>query len=514
MSPPTYTVAIDFNDDGDFTDTGEALTADLLHMSWRLGVAQPYDTLAAPVTARLTLRNPHRAYSPEYSAANLKPGVPLRIQSNDGLTTRTHFTGFIQRVEPQTGTQGERLAVIHAAGPEHWLTQHRIRLPPQVNARADTIIAAVLGSSPLRQTPIGGYWLLDIAGHAELGTNTRLGGSYPAALETGKSTFAYAADTWGSGLTALTAIQQIVESERGRFYVDRFGQLIFYNRHHTVLTTASVATFTDDMDGAFYDYGSHVANHITVPITPRTLGAPASILWQLSAPQKVEPGEAGVRRLTAPYRDSSDRPIGAVQVISPQAGVDFSANTHADGSGADYTSQVVMNVVEAGASAALLEFRNNSVVTIYIQTGAQVRGTPLVLGDPAIVELTDLPSLNLYGPHQLHLETPDLGTLEEAENMARFELVRRKDPRGHIHSLRLSGTLHLAQLLTRTLFDRITVHESQTNHTADYFIIAEEHEVDLAGARHHTRWLLEPASSSAFWILDTSHLDQTTILAY
>ena len=78
----------------------------------------------------------------------------------------------------------------------------------------------------------------------------------------------------------------------------------------------------------------------------------------------------------------------------------------------------------------------------------------------------------------------------------------------------MSGTSHLTQVLERTLFDRITIAETQTGHTADYFIIAEEHAVDLGGFRHTVSWLLEPAAASAFWIIGTSLLDQDTILAY
>src|SRR5687768_18208103 len=114
MSPATYTVAIDFDDDGDFTDPGENITADVLRLEWRLGMTAPYDSLAAPIAARITVRNQSRVYSPEHSSNDFSPGRPLRIQSNDGTTTRTHFTGFITRVEPMSGDQGEKLAVIHA----------------------------------------------------------------------------------------------------------------------------------------------------------------------------------------------------------------------------------------------------------------------------------------------------------------------------------------------------------------------------------------------------------------
>src|SRR5215510_1107271 len=121
MTAATYTVAIDFNDDGDFVDAGEVITSDVLKLEWRLGLAKPFDSLAAPIHARIVVRNITRSYSPEYSANPLKPGKSIRIQSNDGTTTRTHFTGFIDHIEPTSGTQGERTAIIHARGLEYEL---------------------------------------------------------------------------------------------------------------------------------------------------------------------------------------------------------------------------------------------------------------------------------------------------------------------------------------------------------------------------------------------------------
>lgn len=514
MPSATYTVAIDWDDDGDFTDPGENITADVLHMTWRLGLAQPYDSLAPPISARITLRNPSRDYSPEYSSHDLQPGKPIRIQSHDGLTTRTHFTGFITRVEPTPGTLGQRQTVIHASGPEPWLSQHRIRLPPQVNVTADQVITALLDSLNLRLPVIGGYWLLDVPGQAELDTNTRLGGTYPRLIETGQSTFAYVADTWGAGLPADEALRQMAESERGRVFVNRFGEIVFFNRHHTLLATTALASFVNNMDGLEYAYGADVTNRVQVALTPRSIGAAGTTLWLLENAQVIQPGETCVRRIGAPFRDADSRPIGALAVITPVAGVDYQANTLADGTGADVTAQLAVRLVETGASGATLEIRNNSTSKVYLLAGAKLRGTPIIQGDPVLVEQVDWASVNLYGLNTLQLTTPALGALEDADQLTRFELARRKDPRGVVRSLDLTGTLHLAQILARALFDRITIQDSQTDHAADYFIIAEEHEVDLGGARHRCRWLLEPASASAFWVLDSSRLDQTTVVGF
>jgi hypothetical protein len=513
--PATYTVAIDYDDDGDFTDSGEDISADVLHLRWRLGMAQPYDSVAAPISAQITVRSPARAYSPEFTSNDLSPGKPIRIQSNDGVTTRTHFTGFISRVEPLPGAQGERTAVIHARGPEHELSQNKVRLAPQVSIRADQVIQAVLDAVQLRRAKMKGYWVLDVTSHAELGTNSRLAEETIArSLETGQSSFVYAADSWGEGVPADFAIRQMVEAERGRFFVNRSGQAIFYNRHHTLLDTTADATFADNFDDLDYAYGQGVVNQVQVTLVPRSIGPASTVLWSLGAPQAIPPGETLFHHIVVRYRDANERPIGALTVIPPQPGIDFQANTLADGTGLDRTAQVDVLLIAADASAATLEIRNRSSQTAYLLAGAQLRGTPLDLGDPITLRQSDEASIAFHGLNLLSLDLSVLDSLEAADQLARYELARRKDPRGSVRTIRISGQNLLSQVLARTLFDRITIQETQTDHSADYFIVAEAHEVDQGGARHRVAWLLESADASAFWVIGASKLDQTAVLAY
>ncbi len=514
MPSPIYRVCIDWNDNGSFTDMGDNRAADVLHLEWRLGMAKPYDSLAAPATARITLRNPARTYSPEFTPDDLQPGKVVRILSDDGLVIRTHFTGFIRRIEPQTGDHGERLAVIEVIGAESVLGQQRIRLPPQINTTADVVIAAVLDATLLRYTPLAGQWLLNTPNHAELGINTMIGGSVSRSLEAGRSTFAYTADTWDMGITALEAIRQMTESERGRFYTDRYGQLVFLNRHHTLVSSTSFATFSDDMDALEYSYGGEVANQVEVTLLPRSIGTPNSVIWRLASSQIIHPGESGTRTIIAPFRDAANRPIGALSLITPVPTIDYQGNAQSNGGGANLTGLLKVVVMKFSASAAVLEITNIGSVPVYLSEGAQLRGTPLLGGDPALVIRSDYASANIYGLRVFSLNAPSLSTIAEADHLAGYELARRAKPRGILHSISLSSTLHIDQILNRSLFDRITVHDTQTNHTADYFIIAEEHTVDLGGTRHLTRWLLEPAAANTFWTLNTSTLDQTAILAY
>jgi hypothetical protein len=511
MLNPTYAAAIDRDDDGDFSDPGEAITG-IIEMEWRLGLAQPDDCTAAPGWARITVRNQSRAYSPE-TVTDLTPGKMLRITSDDG-TLRSHFTGCIERIEPLAGNQGERLAVIHARTLDAQLAKHRVRLPAQVSIRADEGIAAVLDALPLRPWPLQGRWLVEVPGQSEIGVNTHLGGSAALAAEPGLSVFPYCGDTWDDGLPASSAIAELAASERGRFFSSRTGQMVFHNRHHLLLNTTPAAIFTDTAVALDYAYGADFANRVQVEITPRSIGVPGSTLWSLDTPQRIDPGEGAARRIIARYRDAADRPQGALDVLKPVPGLDYQANLLPDGSGADVTGGLLVTLVEASASAAVLDLRNLFGLPIYLLAGARLRGTPILLGDPLTVEAAGWTSLNRHGLRAYRIQTPALGTVGDADSLARYELARRQQPRGAVRSLTLSAAAHRPHILARTLFDRIRITESQTGHSGDYFIIAEEHRVELGGARHTARWLLEPAAASAFWVIETSRLDQTSVLAY
>lgn len=511
--PVTYTIAIDRDDDGDFLDSGEDITADVLTMHWRLGMAGAHDSVAQPGTAQITVRNHSRTYSPENNA--LLPGQVLRIQSDDGSTVRTHFSGHISHVEPLPGDQGQQTAVIHAVDASAQLGQYSVRLPPQVNVRADEVIDAILDSVPLRRTKLKGYWLLGRVDHSELGTNTRLPiATIPRSLGAGQTTFDYAGDTWADGIAAIDAIGQMVEAERGRFFIDRSGQAVFYDRHVLLGDTTVAATFADDMSDMAYDYGADVVSRVQVRLIPRRVGVAGTTLWQLDSAQRLPDSAADMQQIVAHFRDDNDRPIGALTLIPPRRELDYTANTAADGSGVDVTDEVDVTLRTTDFSAAVLEVRNLAGRAAFLQAGAKLRGTPLDMGDPLLVEQTSHASLNLYSPQALLFDLPALDSIEQADSLARFELARRKTPRGRIHSLTVTNQSHEAQILARTLFDRITVQETQTAHNTDYTIVAEAHAVDLGGERHRATWTLENIAANTFWVLGRDLLNQTTILAY
>ena len=102
--------------------------------------------------AKLTLlmRNEDKRFSPENSRgplyANLAPLRPLRVTSDDGSTVRTHWSGWINSIEPATNKYGARQANILATGAMQFLKPTETKIELQENQRSDRISALDLAA--------------------------------------------------------------------------------------------------------------------------------------------------------------------------------------------------------------------------------------------------------------------------------------------------------------------------------------------------------------------------------
>ena len=149
-----YRIAIDRDDRGSFS-AAEDISGDALGLRWRLGMRAPHDSMADYGRAVIALRNPNGKYSPERTP--LPIGARVRIQSRHKGVSRTHFVGFVSHIDVDGGDQGQKQARLHLQDIQPWLAQSAANLPPQINARADEIIAKLLDSAVLRRRGAG--WL-------------------------------------------------------------------------------------------------------------------------------------------------------------------------------------------------------------------------------------------------------------------------------------------------------------------------------------------------------------------
>lgn len=499
----SYSIAIDYDDDGTFTELGDNITGDILNVTWQLGLPAPYTHMAEVSSASITVRNKSGDYSPEVSTNFI--GKRVRIQSDDGTTTRTHFIGFVKEIRPQAGNQGTGLSEIIVVGREYELTQHRVRLPFQTNFRADTAIEDILDQIDWRYDVLDGMCIIgrNSIGSSDIFPTERISKT----LETGKSTFAFIADNWADGLDANRAINELAEGEAGRFFFDREGVANFHNRHRILLNNALSASFDDDMSHLIYDYGN-IINDIEILLTPRTIGASNTRIWTLARPLKVQANST--IQIIARYKVDNE-PVGAIDIIEPQSHSDFTAHIERDTSTQNITDSFQVRIIDASLSATVFELRNRAVYDGYL-TQLDLYGTPLYTDDSLVLQTNDMSSISIYGRHATQIALPVITDIEEAIAIAHWELQRRSHPYGHVRELHTNTRNHPTEALSLTLFDIINIQESQSGHSADYAIIAEHHQVDMGGTRHQVSWLVEPADSNLFFIIGTHSIGNANVI--
>lgn len=518
----TWTIAIDWDRSGDFNGTYDNVTERVTETDWYLGQRKLYQVAADDSTLNLTLDNSDKRYSPENGSSplfgSLVPFRPVRIQSYNGSTTRTHWAGWIESIQPSVNQYGERIVKIKgsAAGQFYSATETDIAL--QENKRPDEIIALLLQAVVI-PPPLEKVWVLGRPGNSELDTSTKLPDTQAfGTLDTAIRTLAYAADNWIKRdaqpdapqelFNVYRAIRDVTAAERGRFLFDREGRALFWNRHHLLDDDTVQVTLNNSMTGLSYNYGAQDVfhNEVIVRCHPREVSVGANeLLWELDEPVKVDPGKD--RTIKAKYRDDSENRIGGKEVV-------LDSYTFEKGS--------ATILITPRASIAELKIVNSSTREEAVLSTAVVRGRKITDFGTQEATAQDYSSQTDYGKRTLTLNLPSVDELDDAQHIADFELARRKDPRGLVSEVRLishaknGGNQH-AQQLARTLGDKIVVQEAQTGHDEPYFIIGELHQLSEAGTKYETTWYVEPAPTTFPWKLGVSgrsELNTTAQLTY
>src|SRR5579871_5148 len=498
----TWTIAIDWNRNGSYTDTNDDVTSFVISANWTLGMQQAYQDCADNSVLKLVLNNSDKRFSPENGssplAGNLLPFRPVRIQSNDGTTIRTHWVGWIDSIQPSVGMYKERLVTIVASGPLQLLKATETQLGLQQNQSTDQIIAQLI-KEVVFPPALSKAWVLERVGNSELDQTTVLADiTLYSNLDTGNLVLAVAADNWvndggPSNIPKNTfdvsqAIQDITGAEHGKFLFDRTGLALFWNRYHLLQGENSVATFSDTMHDLTYTFAGidQIKNEIIVVCHPRTVSTSTTdVLWQLPSNTviRVEPGQT--RTVYIKYEDAtSAKRIGANNVsvtnlaFDPSIGGTATASVTPDANGANLT------FVNSGTTPAVV-------------TQCTVQGSKITdLGEMEVRSFDETSIVN-FGRRTLRINLPSIDNINDAQYIADFERIRRSQAIGMVTSITLlsSGqqpsTLQ-AQQLARTLGDHITITETQTGHTADYYIIGEAHELTNSTLLWKTTWFLEP----------------------
>lgn len=494
---------VDWGKDGSVADVGDDITEYVMSANWNIGFREPFKSAAGSTKAQLTLKNADRTFSPEYSGGpyfgEVWAGRPLRIDAIYSGGTVTLWTGYTDEIQPSTGTKaGDKTATLTAFGVDEFLKRAKFDVGIQTSIRSDAAIESILEDVAIIPATANGPWLLGIPGHSELGVTTYLQGSgLSTDLEAGKTTFEFVGDDWTQDTPAWDAIADIVEAERGKVFVNRDGELVFWNRHHLISDNTVDESFSNGWQGMQYEYLPRQYTHNVVSLTanPRKLGSSnTEVLYELGTDETIEinPGETKTLRPHFGEQTSEIR-VAAVDVQQPN----LSDGTFhlSQGNATIITFDVKMVTV-------LIKIQNAGTQKAIIDT-LTIKGRKLTQYNKVTIEVMDGQAQFDTGgePRTLTMDLKLVQNERTARSIAGYELFRRKDARGQVFSLDWvsNGTAAVTRALTRAIGDRISISEAQTGHAGEYFIVGEEHRV--SGLSHRWRWYLEPADTNEYWLL-------------
>jgi len=531
-----YTLLVDWNNDGDFTDSNDDITSDVLSLSWERGRDYASQLTGKSIAGKLTatLINTGGKYSPSNTSSALTgqifPGRSVRLQAGTGSFPYTfpvafndgvRWQGKLDRILPAPSTTGTKTATLTAFGILGYLNQFEVDLASVTDRRTDVAIGDILDD-------LG--W--DDADDRD--------------LDTGQTTISR---FWLRGQKGIAAMRLVEEAEAGFVLESKSGQIAFESRFHRLTETASTtsqATFSDvsalfpytfpvsfnfsDASGATYTYMAiaqtdplaTIVNHVEA--TARTFDtASLAALWVHpetgSASPTLAPGQTKIFVAEYPNPDAANNAMEVNAWTTPAATTDILANTASGGGGTNLTSDITIAATKT-AERMEISLTNSATGSLVYLTKIQARGTAVSTKNPCIVRAIDATSKTKYGERKYVAKTKFIPTTSQAQDWCDYQLVLSASPTDVLTMTIPAGqSANLRQVLSRDISDRITVtatNDAKLGISADFFIESEAHVVAPGGQDHVTTWQLSPASGgySQFWVLGTGVLGTSTVPAF
>lgn len=462
MSAITHDMRINWNGDGDFTDTGDDVTARTLDqrvVTIRYGRDQTR-SLSPMSSGQMSfeLDNASRDYSPENAssplAGNLIPARPVRYQATHNSIVYTMFHGSLDdyEVQPQ-----ERVVRCTALDP----------------------LAKLKGST------------IDTALHASVTTGEAIGHildaiGWPTAdrdLDRGVTTIRW---WWEAGTDAFQAMERVLNSEGppALLTVGADGKIVFRDRHHRLTRSASLnsqATFrdggADPVFSAFvYDHGwRDVINSVVIDVDDRQVTSDPVEVFSTDQLYNIASGDAIEISVVAqdPF----------LRATTPIAGTDFTL----------VAGSVEVSLSRTSGASTIISVRAiGGTATI---DGMRLRAYSVPIAATLKVTGVNQDSITKYGQRSYTQDAPWVG-VHDARAVADVILAHRSE-RLPIVTITMDGGDNdtcLTQQLARDLSDRATIIEDETGLNADFYVEQIEHSISDSGGRLVTAFGCEKAA--------------------
>jgi hypothetical protein len=478
MAQATWTVSIDWNNDGLFTGPGENITSRVLDDQTRVTVTYGRDQNRAlsPIRvgeAGFQLNNlsgdyyPHKTTSPLYG--NVLPARRAMIQAVLNAVTYTPFRG----------TTDDFL----------------LRLGPQ----ASVDVTCVDGLSSLRGSPVTTPMYQGLrTGQALHVILDAIG--WPAGLrdiDAGATVMPY---WWLDDADAFEAAMELIDSEGPPALItcDASGNIVFRDRHHRSVRPRSItsqATWYSKLnepmfsEPAEFDHGwKEIVNVVSFEVPVRAPGGTLEVVW--SAPSRITLAAGETLNVTA---KGSTPFFGA---LTPVADVDYTAS-----------GTVTVSMERTSGESTVVALTAPSGVA-YVE-GLQVRGYLLPEVTKVVVSGVDASTAKYGRRTSVNLKAPKWAGIYDTQAIVALILSQRAERTPTIKVTMVGdGGARQLQQLTRDLSDRIRLVGYDMGYDENCFIEQISHSVTQGGADHRTTFGLEeaPAQTTGAFILGTSLL--------
>jgi hypothetical protein len=453
-------ILADWNRTGQYDHALSDITPYVLSAQWNMGFDTPYQMVAPPSQMTLLLDNSAGQWNVTNPAALftglLKRDVLIRAQYDDAGSWKYLIALKIVDIQIPPGVFGPRVISVVC---QDWHSDLMSAIYDPVLATNQTTgeaLTAMFTSLSIPSYPSwAGWWMI---GASILGETTILA-DYTAyqgnqnryfVMFPGDTTLDYVGDNLdanGGGVSALAFIEEMCTAEmtgRWRFQINTANgnpMYVFYDR--TALAGQYSAgnaktIYTSELDSAEYVYGQNHCNQIEITAYPRKTGSVGTEIARNDSPIPLD--GLSSRTITLRYRDP-DNPGGtcaASTIITPVASTDYTANLAADGSGADYTVNLSVSVVNK-TNAAEITLSNTALGRIYV-TLLKIRGTPLTAQQPVTTNAVDAASISSYGLAKQARTIAGVDDPELVERYANYYVRLFSTPRAEFRSIGYSFT--------------------------------------------------------------------------
>lgn len=260
-------------------------------------------------------------------------GNPTRVLFSSGaIVDRAKFTGKIRVIDPDAGTNRSKLVRVVAYDGIRDLAEADAReVAIQEGKNEEELVSAVHDSLDASAQPLA------------------------RDFDAGVDVNPYAFDDLAGSEKALSVINDVVVSSLGMYFVKGDGTHCYRNRRNLAIATP-VFSFDNDMHGLSVPSSlDRVYRRVRAKCHPKAVTATATDeLYSLPAGTTIRVPAFGSHEFFVTYTDPNDRQtaIGGTAVVTVLvAGTHYSANSAADGSGANLTSAISPTLAPFGSTA-------------------------------------------------------------------------------------------------------------------------------------------------------------------